>query len=499
MELQFRKTICSCLKKAVHEVNNLEQTQEVRLPDSMPDISRILGAWGQVIMRGKEWRSDRIQSNGGIMVWVLYAPEDGSEPRCVDTWIPLQMEWDLPETDREGTIRVRWLPRFVDARSVSPRKIMLRVGVAALAEAHIPMEADVYVPDEVPEMVELLRRTYPVTLDKEAGEKAFMLDEDLMLPASCPGAEKLLYYTVQPEASDCKVMADKLAFRGNANLHVLYRSEEGTLHSCDLDLPFSQFAELDASYGKDVSADVTMGVTGLELELDDEGHLRLKCGLVAQYLIRDRVPVELVEDAYCTDRAYDLNSSQLELPAVLDVRNDIVSAGQNLPGSGSRIADTVFLPDFPRVRRKEDSVEMELPGLFQVLYYDDEGALQSGSSRWEGQWNMNADPASRVNVSAVPAGRPQATFSGNGIDLRGDVQLQTDTVSGNTLPMLAGMELGEKKEVPANRPSVILRRCEQEPLWNLAKEYGSTVAAIKEANRLLEEPDAMRFLLIPVR
>ena len=499
MELQFRKTICSCLKQAVHEVKNLEQTQEVRLPDSMPDISRILGAWGQLIMRGKEWRSDRILSNGGMMVWVLYAPEDGTEPRCVDTWVPLQMEWDLQDTDREGMIRVRWMPRFVDARSVSPRKIMLRLGVAALGQAHVPMEADIFVPDEVPEMVELLRRTYPVTLDKEAGEKAFVLDEDLMLPPSCPGAERLLYYTIQPEVSDCKVMADKLAFRGNANLHVLYRSEEGMLHSCDLELPFSQFAELDGSYGKDVSADVTMGVTGLELELDPEGHLRLKCGLVAQHLIRDKVPVELVEDAYCTDRDYELRTRQLDLPAVLDVRSDNINATQNLPGSGSRVVDTAFLPDFPRVRRKDDVAEMDLPGMFQVLYYDDEGALQSGSGRWEGQWSMKAAPESRVNVSVIPAGRPQAVLTGNGIDLRGDVQIQTGTVSAGMLPMVAGMDLGEKKNVPSNRPSVILRRCEREPLWNLAKEYGSTVAAIKEANRLLEEPDAMRFLLIPVR
>ena len=112
---------------------------------------------------------------------------------------------------------------------------------------------------------------------------------------------------------------------------------------------------------------------------------------------------------------------------------------------------------------------------------------------------MKADPESRVNVASVSSGRPQAALTGNGIDFRGDVRLQTGTLSGGMLPMVAGLELGEKKEVPANRPSVILRRCERGPLWNLAKEYGSTVAAIKEANRLQEEPDAMRFLLIPVR
>ena len=96
LELQFKKESVSCLKPAVRDVQNIEQTQELRLSDGMPDIGRILSAWGQVILRGKEWLSDSISLTGGIMVWVLYMPEEGTEPMCIDTWVPFQLRWDLP-------------------------------------------------------------------------------------------------------------------------------------------------------------------------------------------------------------------------------------------------------------------------------------------------------------------------------------------------------------------------------------------------------------------
>ena len=126
----------------------MEQTQEIKLSDGMPDIGRVLAAWGQTILRGKEWRSDSVSFSGGMMVWILYAPEDGSEERCIDGWIPFQMKWDLPERTEEGSIRIQCLTRFVDARSVSARKLMVRVGAAAMAEACVPKTAEIAAPAE---------------------------------------------------------------------------------------------------------------------------------------------------------------------------------------------------------------------------------------------------------------------------------------------------------------------------------------------------------------
>ena len=71
MELQFQSKEIPCLQQVSSQVLNQEQTLEVRLDDSMPAVGRVLGAGGQVVLRGKEWRSGAVQVNGGVTVWVL--------------------------------------------------------------------------------------------------------------------------------------------------------------------------------------------------------------------------------------------------------------------------------------------------------------------------------------------------------------------------------------------------------------------------------------------
>ena len=71
MQLQFHQEICPCLRRLVNQTNVQEQTQEIKLPEGMPDIGRILGAWGQILIRGKEWNSGFATVSGGVLAWVL--------------------------------------------------------------------------------------------------------------------------------------------------------------------------------------------------------------------------------------------------------------------------------------------------------------------------------------------------------------------------------------------------------------------------------------------
>lgn len=498
MEINFQKSKLSYLHPVLREVKNQEQTQEIKLSDGMPDIGRVLCAWGQPILRSKEWRSDAVAFSGGVMAWVLYAPEDGTPPRCLESWIPFQMKWDLEDGNREGDIRVRCLLRFVDARSVSARKIIVRVGIGAMGEAFVEADAQIGVPGELPEDVQLHTASYPIRLPKEAGEKTFLMDEDLTLPGSCPLPEKLIYYTMEPRVTEQKVMSNKVVFRGNGNLHVLYNSEEGQLHSWDFELPFSQFADLEGMHSSDAQVDIQMCITSLELELDDESHLRLKCGLLGQYVVSDREMLQLVEDTYSPIREVEPEQEELSLPAILDQRRESIRPEQSIAKDANLVVDTTFLPDFPRQRRSGDSIQMEIPGQFQVLYYADDGSLQAGSARWEGESQLHADENSRVEAAVLSEGRPQAITGSNSIQLNANMDLLLDTWTQQGIPMITGLELAQPREADPNRPSVILRRTGDARLWDIAKSTGSTVAAIKAANNLENEPLVNQILLIPV-
>lgn len=498
LELQFQKAACRFLNCISGGVQNLELTQELKLTDGMPDIGRVLCAWGQVIARSKEWRNGDATFSGGVMVWVLYLPEDGTEPRCMESWLPFQARWDFPETDRDGTLNIRCNLRFVDARNVSARRMMLRLGVGVRGEAYLREEQDIYMPEPGENAVELLKNVYPIRLLREAGEKSVLLDEELTLPESCPQAEKIVYYSFQPEITEKKVLSDKVLFRGNTNLHVLYRSEEGQLFAWDFAVPFSQYAELDDAYGAEAETEIDIAVSNAELELSEEGHFRLKCALVGQYLIEDTQLAELAEDAYCPGRECRVQMGALSVPAILEKRQEPVAYEQSVQEDANLVVDTVFLTDHPRQTHSGEILRLEMPGTFQVLLYGPDRVLQSHTARCESVWEMRADEGTSVDAALKPMGRPQSQF-GTEISLSAPMQLELRTVSAAPIPMVTGMELGEAQQPDPDRPSVILRRAGQQRLWDIARGCGTTVGAIRAVNRIEGEPTPDQMLLIPVQ
>lgn len=497
MEVSFRSNYGSCLREVLQELQNNEQTQEIRLSEGMPDVGQILAAWGQPVLRSKEWSADTVSFSGGMMVWVLYTPEDGSPEQCLEGWIPFQMRWDLPEDLPEGRLSLRLRPRSVDARSVSPRKVLVRAGMSAMAQAFVPTEIPLCLPEANLDGVELLRSTYPVRLMKEGGEKNITLEETLILPDSAPQPQSIVYYRMDPWETDRKVLSQKVVFRGNAGLHLLYRCQEGQLHSWDFEIPFSQFTELTGEYGPEAQVDFAFCPTGLDLELDEAGRLHLKCGITAQYLITDQEQLELVEDAYSPRKELSLLTQQLEIPAVLERRKETLLAEQGIPAEAAAVADSVFLADFPRQRHREGGIAWEQPGLFQSLYYGTDGALHTGTSRWEGR--MELDAGENVRIRALPGfTQPQCAIGSGQLTMKAELPIEFTSDAVHEITAVTGLALGDDRKLDPSRPSLILRRAGDSTLWEIAKASNSTVDSIRQANSLQNEPAPGQMLLIPI-
>ncbi len=496
MEVGFEKKPITCLRRNLWQTQDREFTQELRLGDDMPDIGSVLSARGQYVMRGKEWLGDSIGVSGGVMVWILYAPSDGTLPQCVEVWLPVQARWPMQQSEREGTIRASWLLRGVDARCISARKMMVRADLSLLAEALEPWETDLYQPERIEEDVQLLRRTYPATLPKEAGEKLFQLDEELELPSGNPPVQKIFAIETEPVLSEQRVLGNKAVLRGELQVHMLYEGVDGQLHTADLEVPFSQYTELDRDYDKEATVCVMMAVSGLEPE-PAENRLRLKCGLVAQYVVWDQMLLELVEDGYSLSREVVPQLETLELPIELDRCRNSLRCEVPVTAEVSRIVDTWAGPAQPRIRRAGGLTELEFWGNMGALYQDMEGQLRSCGGQWSTIWELPAGENAAVMAQTLRSTRPEVVM-GNGITLGLDLTAQVLTSEKDGLPMVKSLELGQKIQPDIQRPSLILRRAGDATLWNLAKDNGSTMDAIRRANGLEGEPAEDRILLIPV-
>lgn len=496
MELEFQSKPCSCLTAAVRQVRSAELTQEVRLTDGMPDIGRVIACWGQPLVRSKEWLSDQITVSGGVMVWILYLPEDGTQPRSMDTWIPFQLRWELDETGHDGTIRISPSLRYVDGRSLSARKMMVRASVAAIGEGLRNHSVEIYSAEEIPEDVQLLRNTYPLRLPVEAGEKTFQIDEELSVPVGAAPVERLLAYMLQPIIHEKRMAGDKLILRGSGQLHVIYRCPEGKVHALDLEVPISQYAQLDNTYSADAQADALMALTSLELD-HNEQQLRLKCGMVAQYLITDRIVAELIEDAYSPRRSVQIHQEQLQIPAIMEQRTETVPIRQQLPGVDGEIVDVALWPDYPRQSKTQDQLVLELPGQFQILSYGQDGSLQSSAGHWESQMQLPADDNSRIDIFLQPGTSVQISDTPSPY-FAAQYGMQLQTTTDRPMEMVTALGLSDLEEQDPAKPALILCRPGGDSLWDVAKRCGSRVCDIRQANGLDGEPDQNKILLIPV-
>ena len=492
MELQFSQKSLPYLHRAVWECKNEEQTQEVKLADSLPDIGRILGAWGQPLVRSKEWRGSSMGVSGGVMVWILYAPEEGTL-QCVKTWIPFQSQWEFPQTQRDGVMRVSCLLKAIDARTISARKMIVRAVVSTMGEALEPTQAEVYEAMEVPADVQLRKQTYPVCLAVEAGEKRIVLDEAFTPEDETVAKGKILHGSVLPEISELKVMADKLVFRGSAKVHVACAWDD-TIKSYDFEIPFSQYAELEREYGSAGGADIIPAVTNLEMDIQESGALRLKMEIIGQYMVYEKPDLEVITDAYSTKRAVTLHRQSLALPDMVQIHQETIPVELETEVSAGRMIQSNLSVGHPTMRKAENGCHLELPGNVQILAQDEDGNLEGLSHRCQKEWDIPDSCHGQVLARCSPKGKTQAAPGG----IRGEVTVNWMVTSQTDIPMVTTLEVGEVISPDSERPSLILQRKGSDSLWDIAKACLSTVDAIREANGLSDEPLDDQVLLIPV-
>lgn len=495
MEYKLEASEISCLEPLVNQSRQQERTQEVKLTDGMPDVGRILGCWGQPVIRSKDWRSDSIGFHGGVMAWVLYAPEDGAQPRVVECWIPFQSRWDIPDADTDGTIMASAQIRSMDARVTSARKIMVRCVLNLGAKGSVRIRKSVY-GGEIPGQIPLLRQTYPMRLPVEAGEREVTLDEEILLPGNNPHPEKIIRFSLTPRINETKLMGSRLVFRGMCSLHMVYLDEEGTVSSWDAELPIAQFSDLDGSYDTGSECCCVPIVTGTELERGEDGKCRIKASLAVQYEIIDRVMVSIVEDAYCPDRSVAIQKQPLALSPVLDMGSDVWEVSQSIHADARQVVDSCVYCTVSGVRTAEDSLQAQLQIASQVLYLDENGALQGGNVRSEELWTLPSQPDNHADVCLIP-GIPNIAV-GEDISIHCDLTVISCVFGDAAMEMVTAVSVSEQKEADPHRPALILKRVNGKRLWDIAKECGSTVEAIRKANALDQEPLDDRMLLIPV-
>ena len=500
MELSFKTSTVRYLQQTMHETVFQEETAETIVPDSFPDVGRVVDSFGTVLVRSKEVRTGGVAISGGINAGVLYVPEDGDGVRKLEVYIPFTTKVEAPDMTDQTQVMHTCQIKSMDCRMVNSRKLVLRANVASQIDGYAPAEQEVFGLGG-DENLEVKCTTYPLVIPVECKEKAFTMTEEVELPSGRQAMAELYKYQPRLEVTESKLVGDKAVFKGNLEVKLLYVDQAGEMVPWTFQIPFSQYLELDQEYEEEELV-VCLMLTGFELEpsaSSDGRVLQLTANVLAQCMVMGKRNLEIVEDAYSVQETFLPQWVKYEPNSRIDHQVSHQTVRDTVSANASKIVDTTVYLDYPAQTRDGDVVQMTAPVNCSVLYVDQDGQLQQATVRTQAKWETELAPNCICRPTAQLEGDCYCAPTGDGLEVRCAVGFTADTYAQDGLRAICGGELVPRED-QGQLPSVVI--CSVSPeqsFWSVAKSYHTTVEAILRANDLTEEArDEKQMLLIPM-
>ena len=494
MELNFEHKTSTVYRKLAHHTVKDPISIELIVPDGNEDIAGILTVRAMPLLKSKELTPGGVQVSGELQSVLFYIEEGGKKLAALTFTRPFVLEFAVPEMELDLKAQVRLSIGGTEARALNPRK--LSVTCEILGELDVYQRNEISVDTCLPETQQRFHvktAEIPASTIALVSEKTFVINEQCLFPPDQPIPERLLTQDLQYTALSTQQIGNRMIVKGELELRLLYSAEnEAAPLEAHFRIPFSQLLDTDCNVDQCVISiqttsaylDLITAISG-ERAVDLEIHALLQATGYQQSLIR------YVEDAYSNSlpvrcRYEDRKAEQVSAVKQLSLR------GETELETGDGDAELLYTFVSPGlVSRDDDQTRAVMNAVF--LFQDQTGSLTA--SRRSILLSGESLPGEILWMDSEAA-ELSVTRQEDRLLCEGTMGIQILSSETKRFSAVTDLEEEGTAEASGPLPSVTLVRTEGESLWQLAKQYHSSVESITALNDLsAQQPGEM--LLIP--
>lgn len=504
MELELERSQLRCYDTVLETTVFPEETMEMIVPDACPDILRVVDTCGTVLLKSREAQEGRAEVAGAVCCSVLYQPDGAEGIHRIEVNVPFFCAAEHPAVGQGGTVMAMPRVQAAETRLLNPRKVLVRVNLAVDIQVFAPCDAELCsgAVDGPESGVQQLLETQEAYVVSCAQEKPFHFSDDLTISGSRPEAEELLKSRVDLVCGESKVIGNKLIFKGEAALQLLYRAVGGQTCAADFQLPFSQIMEVaGVAEDADCAVNVQLGELSCAMEAGDGRTVSVSMDLVAQAVVRESRTMTVLSDIYSVSQSLSAEFGSYSFNTLLEQgsRRQSVREVVETTAAVRSVADAYVTVG--AVTQTWEAARLTLSAQVTVtaLCETENGELTAVTAALTVPCSLDLADGCACSCRCGCPGAVFATPTAGGVELRLDLDFQYLALTSRKVVGVSRVhaeEMGEKDA--GQQPSIVLRVLGQERLWDVAKTYCTTTEDIMRANELTEgDPLAGRLLLIP--
>lgn len=478
--------------------------ENIIVPDTKPDISKVLLVDGDVFITDTQAQADKVAIEGVIRYKVLYVSED-SDIKGITTDAVFDYEIEVSGAQPNMICNVKCGIEHIEYEVSNSRKLSLKTILSAECLVRGETVYNLITDIDGIEDLQYLRKSQSFDSYLGLNKEAFTLNESLEIPAGKPSIYEILRADVRLNGKEFSVTDNKVIVKGEVNIETLYVSdeEEQRIQYMEHELPFTQIIDFDGvNENTRLITDCKIVGSGVTAEEDIDGELRLlKVQIDLEVLTEGFEPfeVEVISDTFSPTRSIQLEKNELVLEeiAVLATSQESVKELIEIDRENppiTEILNVVAIPILSDYSLSTDRVNIEGVVKTNILYLSDAVDQPVYCARKDIPFRKSLDVSglSEENECDVNLDVGYCNFSldsSGKVDLRMTLGVEVRARNERTISIISDVEETEEATTRGvYQPSVLIYFAKQgDSLWNIAKKYRTTIQDIESINDIDDE------------
>lgn len=497
MDIQFENKTMDSYREFFQQNKRVQVNLDGVVPDTNEDIGRIVSVQSSVCLKSKEVFAGRVSVSGEVQAVLIYITEREDQIALVRLSKGFETDFEHDEIQADTLAHIQLRVANTEARVLNPRKVSVTVELAALLCAYHRSEAilSTSVRDAKAESLHVRQNEINAVLIDQVCEKTFAMSEQFVFPAAKPAPDKLICQNVSFSCAECQQVGSRVIVKGNAELEIYYLSDTlsypvRTVFS----VPFSQIVDVgDADFEQGfVQMELTSAYFDLVDTISGEKALDAELHAVMQLTGCCSRSIQYIADVYSNRMPVQCQMQTRSVVSAMASTTDTLSTDEAIEIAGD-CAD--ILSVFPSVTQLGyDASRMTANVQLEILYATKGGSLSCVKRQiaLAKPVRTQAERANEVRIRDLDL-RPE----GERAVCRVSVEVCGMSSQTSEFQAVCGVTLEEGAPFDVEAyPTITLVRSGEETLWELAKQYHSSVDAIVTMNDLNGDWQG-RLLMIP--
>lgn len=514
MEYQLKKEKCPTCETVLEASSEQPIDLDFSLPDYCPDIERILKCRICPSVTSKNISGDRLDVDGTAVIRLYYLDSKKQAIRICEHTGPFSCSFTLKEASQDLIPVVRLRTEYLNCRALSPRRLDIHGAFSVCATVYKRSFRE-YCCDVEGDDIQQKKHSEQVSSLCGIGQQQFSVSEVLDIGQGKGSPEGILRSELNVNVHDCRAVSDKLMLKGEAVLRILYITdiETGAQDTMTFNIPISQVIDVQGiteQSRNEINVDVLNYDVSLKSEYDESSTLvTLDAKLCATVRAYENQSVDVIDDVYSTAYELDMTQKQTGFTRLVTILDEMISAQADVSitdGSITKIID-IWSDSVNSISSYENNI-LTIKGKVNcgifaldgdgVPFYAERAVEFSESPTVSNELNNLSDV--RVNSCLVPVLGFRITGN-NSIEISADIAMTAAVFENRSCRTVTEVGAGEenRREKDKTAALTLYYADEGESLWSIARQYCTSVEAIRLENDLADDTaNARGMILIPM-